>query len=166
MCQVKRCVFFERDPLALVDFQKAVGDHIALIAPREDSFDFGKQNVDIVRLFDVIVCAEDQAVELVVLLGFGADNDDRRVGVLADFVADRKAVKPRQHNIEDHEPCAFRFKGFQGALAVCAILHGIALRFQEITQQRCHFKVIFYYKNVKHFITPNPITNLVLKANC
>ena len=129
MCQVKRCVFFERDPLALVDFQKAVGDHIALIAPREDSFDFGKQNVDIVRLFDVIVRAEDQAVELVVLLGFGADNDDRRVGGLTYLSAHTETVKPRQHNIENDKPCAVFVKGRQGAFSVCAVLCGIALRF-------------------------------------
>ena len=55
--QVERVGALVRDPLCFVDFQKAVGQHIGLISPREDALDFGKQNVDVVWLFYVIVCA-------------------------------------------------------------------------------------------------------------
>ena len=109
----------------------------------------GEQFAQAEGLRHVIIRAEFEADDLVDLLAFGGEHQDRHAALSrTDFPAQIVTAFPRQHDVEDHEIGLTLTEHRSGLEAVATLADFVALAPQRVAQTETDVGVVFNYKEV------------------
>ena len=106
-------------------------------------------------LADIVIRAQGEALDDVLVAGFGREHDDGLVPVgVADFVADLKAVHPRQHDVQQDQ-VEFAAERLVAALpAIARAVHRIAVEDKNVHQTRADRLLVLDYQYAQFPLHP------------
>ena len=113
-------------------------------APPQQRLHAGDELADAERLGDVVVGAELEAADDLLLLALGGEHDDRQLELpLADLPADFVAVELRQHDVEQQQVGRFAERRGESGVAVRGRADVVALRAKIVGQPAEQGGVVF-----------------------
>ena len=147
-----------------VDRQPAGCEHTLLFHQRPERdvapnlrFDPRQQLERRERLCHIVVRAEAQTCDLVGVLAFGREKNDRHVAAFADLHRRRNAVHDGHHDVEDDTVQRLLLRDSHSLFAVICGQNRIALAFQ-IDPRRVHNRlVVVAHQNLIHETPPSKI---------
>ena len=92
---------------------------------------------------EIVVPAGNKPHQLIRLLGFGGEEQDRNCGALANLLADMKPRKARHHNIQNHKIHRIR-QPFQSLMPIGRLQNHIVLSAEQNAKALPDFAVIIH----------------------
>lgn len=144
----EREIFVVEKVFADVD-GRGSAQHVGVFRTAEENVNFQKQFLDGKRLRDVVVCADGQALNFVLLHAFCRKKNDRHLLVaLPDFLRERETIHFGQHHVEDAEVKFVVFDFFHRHFAIGTVGNLVAVQFEVVAGDERKAFVIFYIKYV------------------
>ena len=122
------------------------------VAPREHRRDPRHQLLGAEGLDHVVVYAQLEAEELVVLLAPGGEHDDGDVLALADLLAGRIAVELGHHDVHDNEVVVVEHALVDGLHAVLGLVGLVIVELRVLAYDSSYHLFVVYYKDLCHRI--------------